>query len=51
MKLLANDREAKVNVFDQDDMAPLHFAAKNGNHELVRFLIDHGANVNVSNRK
>jgi len=34
-------------VFSQDDETPLHNATDNGNEDMVKLLIEKGANVNV----
>ena len=35
----------------EDGFTPLHFAAFQGNLELVRFLVKHGADVNARNEQ
>eukprot|EP00013_Stygamoeba_regulata_P003847 CAMPEP_0177631926 /NCGR_PEP_ID=MMETSP0447-20121125/2012_1 /TAXON_ID=0 /ORGANISM="Stygamoeba regulata, Strain BSH-02190019" /LENGTH=376 /DNA_ID=CAMNT_0019133447 /DNA_START=9 /DNA_END=1140 /DNA_ORIENTATION=- len=39
-----------VNVFDYDKRTALHVASAMGHHEMVRFLLANGANVNSADR-
>ena len=34
-------------IFFQDGSTALHVAATNGNHDIVKFLLDHKASVNI----
>jgi ankyrin domain protein len=43
------DSGADVNAPDRDGGVPLHRAAYNGNLEIVRYLVEHGAEVNPRN--
>lgn len=44
---LAGDAEL-INSRDEESMTPLHYAALNGNPALIMFLLEKGADVNVS---
>jgi ankyrin repeat protein len=48
--LLACPCEDVSTMQDYDFRTPLHFAAKNGHTEIVRFLILRGCNVNALDR-
>ena len=50
-KLFLNNKKLWVDSKDQDDyqQTPLHKAAVNGQIEIVKFLIKHGADVNMRN--
>jgi len=39
-----------VNQGDYDRRTPMHLAAADGNLEVVKFLVEHNANVNVIDR-
>ena len=38
------EAKADVKVFAMDDMNAMHFAAQKGHAEVVRLLLNHGAN-------
>jgi len=42
---------AKVNIFNDEGQTPLHCAVQRGNTEMVNYLIDHGAFINVAEKK
>ena len=42
------DTGGDVNAKDKYSAAPLHYAAYNGNKEIVELLISKGANLNIS---
>lgn len=48
--LLACPGEDVATMQDYDFRTPLHFAAKHGHADIVRFLIQRGANVNAMDR-
>ena len=39
-----------INHLDVDDDSPLHFVARWNRHNMIKFLIQNGANVNVRNK-
>lgn len=39
-----------VNACDKKDRRPLHYAAYQGHEDLVRLLLNHGADVNVKDK-
>jgi len=41
------DNNRLLNIVSDDDMRPLFIAAENGNLEMVRFLIEAGADINI----
>ena len=41
---------AIVNVRNKDNDVPLHIAAKNGDKDVVKFLIENGASIEVKNQ-
>ena len=42
---------ADVNARDHDGYAPLHHAAARGDNELIRYLVEHGADPTVISRR
>lgn len=49
MELLIKDR-ASINMQDVNGSTPLHAASLNGNDDVVSFLLEKGAIVDVPNR-
>ena len=45
MRLLVERVHADVNASDADGYTPLHYAAARGDNEMIRYLVDHGADV------
>ena len=39
--------KALVNKKNDDDSAPIHLAAEKGHKDIVKLLLDHGANIDV----
>jgi len=39
-----------VNVLDEDNLTPLHIAARNGRVGVVRVLLEHGANIGAEDK-
>lgn len=39
-----------VNACDKKDRRPLHYAAHQGHEDLVRLLLNHGADANVRDK-
>ena len=50
MRYLVDELGADVNARDHDGFSPLHDAAARGDNEMIRFLVDRGADVTVVNR-
>ena len=48
-KLLAEGETANGRDKNYNNLSPLHIAVENGNVEIVKLLLDHGANVNARN--
>lgn len=46
-EILKNKNENEVHCIDQQGLMPLHIAAKEGNLEIVRLLVESGAKVNA----
>src|SRR5690625_2675294 len=46
---LLNDQDVCVNFKDQNGMSPLLAAAGNGHCQIIRILLEKGADVNISN--
>ena len=44
------DNGAKINVYDNDGLAPIHRAVQSGKLEIVEYLIDHGAFINCKEK-
>lgn len=40
-----------INARDQDGIAPLHIAARNGYLAAARLLLDHGADINATDKE
>jgi len=40
--------QAKVNLAGQNARTPLHYALENGNEEVAIYLLEHGANANIT---
>ena len=51
VKLLVEELGADVNARDHNGYAPLHFAAARGDNELIRYLVEKGADVMVVSRR
>ncbi|MDX1403306.1 MAG: ankyrin repeat domain-containing protein [Woeseiaceae bacterium] len=51
VKFLVEECGADVNIRDANAYTPLHHAASRGDTEVVQYLIDKGADVNVVSRK
>jgi len=47
-KTLISTNQALINKKDKNNETPLMIAARNGNIELVKYLVEHGANVNMT---
>ncbi len=50
-KTLISTDQTLINKKDNNDETPLMIAARNGNIELVKFLIEHGADINITKGK
>ncbi len=48
---LMEELGADVNARDHDGYAPLHHAAARGDNELIRYLVEHGADPTVISRR
>ena len=51
VKLLVEELGADVNARDHNGYTPLHFAAARGDNDLVRYLVDKGADVMAVSRR
>ena len=51
VKYLVEEFDADVNARDLNGYTPLHHAAARGDDELIRYLVDRGADVSVVSRK
>lgn len=51
LKFLVEENGADVNLRDANGYTPLHHAASRGDDEMVRYLIEKGADVTVVSRK
>jgi ankyrin repeat protein len=51
VKYLVEELHADVNWRDHEGNTALHHAAARGDNEMIRYLIDHGADVKVVNRE
>jgi ankyrin repeat protein len=50
ISLLQSARDFNVNLIDGQGQTPLHQCCMNGNLELVKILVRHGADVRLANR-
>jgi uncharacterized protein len=50
LRYLVEELGADVNVRDHNAYTPLHHAASRGDEEMVRYLVEHGADVTVVSR-
>ncbi|XP_078698733.1 transient receptor potential cation channel subfamily A member 1 homolog isoform X2 [Branchiostoma floridae x Branchiostoma belcheri] len=50
MKILSrfsgNAKRRKINELDEEKLCPLHYAARNNDYQMVKLLVENGANVN-----
>ena len=37
-------------LYAQNNVTPLHLAARRGHHEICQYLVEHGANVDVQDK-
>jgi len=44
------DKGATINAFDKKDRRAIHWAAYMGHVEVVRILVDHGAELNCRDK-
>ena len=51
LEYLVEEQGADVNSRDQNGYSPLHNAASRGDLEMIRYLVDHGADVMVLSRR
>ncbi len=51
VKFLVEECGADVNARDAEAFTPLHDAAARGDNEVIRYLVEHGADVTAVNRK
>jgi ankyrin repeat protein len=51
LKFLVEQQGADVNARDANGYTALHHAASRGDMEMIRYLVDHGADVTVVSRK
>ena len=51
VRLLVEELDADVNARDHNGYTPLHFAAARGDNELIRYLVEKGADVMVVSRR
>ena len=51
LKFLVEQQGADVNMRDANGYTALHHAASRGDMEMIRYLVDHGADVTVVSRK
>ncbi|KAI4518713.1 ankyrin, partial [Schizophyllum commune Loenen D] len=45
------ERGANINTFDGSGQGPLHCAAQRGHIELIKFLLQHGAALEVRDKE
>lgn len=50
IKLLL-DQSATINAFDKKDRRAIHWAAYMGHVEIVRMLVEHGAELNCQDKQ
>jgi ankyrin repeat protein len=50
VKLLIREAPDLVNAKNPNEQSPLHFAAFNSNPEIIKFLVEHGAAVDIKNK-
>ncbi|GEM_PF-6838281 len=50
VKAFIDENNCNVNLADDDGVTPLHEAAQGGLYEIVKLLIDYGANINAQNK-
>ena len=50
MKLLL-DRDADINLTDQENMTPLHYAVISGGKEAVSLLLENGADTSIRTKE
>ena len=41
----------KIHLHDNNENTPLHVSARNGNFNMVQFLVEHGSKVDIRNRR
>ncbi len=51
MRYLVEELGADVNARDLNGYTPLHHAAARGDNEMIRYLVEHGADVTVVSRR
>ncbi len=51
VRYLVEELGADVNARDHDGYSPVHHAAARGDNELIRFLVEHGADVTLVSRR
>ena len=51
VKYLVEEHDADVNARDVNGYSPLHHAAARGDNELIRYLVEKGADVTVVSRR
>ena len=47
LKYLLDNKHIEIDIVDEDGWTPLHYACNLSRHEVVKFLISRGANVNA----
>ncbi len=51
VRFLVEECGADVNIRDGNGYTPLHHAASRGDNEMIKYLVDHGADILVVSRK
>ena len=51
MTKLLLEKGATINAFDKKDRRAIHWAAYMGHTEVVRILVDHGAELNCRDKQ
>lgn len=51
LKLVINENKSKLNDQNADKNTPLHLALNIGNIDIIRILIDNGANINIKDNE